>query len=363
MFGKALGKYGSQSLGEVLAVSLGEVRQPQSSAQWRAASTAGALLAGYFPHLRAAFRFPPHLALPAATQQNAQIASLLSVQDPPHSDVAAGKAHKTNDGTDDMDTVRTSVVATLMAREYGPRMHRLEQKCLTLIASNNQLTADAEIAQARSEKTRELNRRLCREVNEARSERTVAFESMEQLKQQVKRAQEEVEQVRSESATQREALQVSQQELSTTRGLFAALQAATAQDCFHSKSASIGHECSPSNENGPAPSPLVVPLSNEPHIISMVPLSNEPHIVSRVTPESDPGDVIKDAKCSCGNSAWGCACHRVYSDRLMLAHREMAAMVSRGPPGLEMEAPPGLADPQQPCSKGRYRVIPRLRQR
>jgi len=226
----------------------------------------------------------------------------------------------------DMDAVRTSVVATLMAKEYGPRMHRLEQKCIALSASNQKLQADAATAQARSERTRDLNRRLCREVNEARSERTVAFEELEQLKQQVERFQREAKQARCENAALREALRASQQhvvELSRSQSdSCGELAMAPAQpESFPSMGFTGDAHFIPSDESGPDPALLMVPVSHQ-------------------ELQTCDGD---HTMCSCTNNcSWGCTFHRVYSDSLLLAHREIAARISHGPPGLEPEIPPGL---------------------
>jgi len=42
--------------------------------------------------------------------------------------------------------------------------------------------------------------------------------------------------------------------------------------------------------------------------------------------------------------SWGCTslADRVYSEHLLLAHRTIAARIANGPPGLELEVPPGL---------------------
>lgn len=299
-----------------LAVGLGEVRQPQTSAQClRAASTAGALLAGYFPHLRAAFRFPQHLAgLPTERgvgEVRPQIASLISAQELPSADVASEPRCPVKDEEPpsaivnvktvdpEMEEIRTSVVATLMAREYGPKMTRLESKCMDLYDRNHRLQVDSETATARSEKTRELNRRLCREVNEARSERTGALEELDRLKQEMAVALREVKQARCENSDLRESFQSSQEQIRELTRLLS--------------DASKKPPLEPLQEEGPDPSLLAVPMNG------------------------------KDGMCSCsGHSTWGCTVHRVYSDSLLLAHRSMATKISDGPPGLEMELPPGL---------------------
>jgi len=48
--------------------------------------------------------------------------------------------------------------------------------------------------------------------------------------------------------------------------------------------------------------------------------------------------------CPCDlGGAWGCACHRVYSGGLLLAHRQVAQLAIQGPPGLEpIPLPRGL---------------------
>jgi len=320
-----------------LAVSLGEVRQPSSSAQClRAASTAGAILAGYFPHLRGAFSFPPHLAgvrsltdTPqcSVTQHNPQIASLLSVQEQTACETEPEYQGASTPRTkEDRDAVRTSVVETLMAREYGPKMGRLEQKCLALYAANQQLRWDAEQAQTKSEKTRDLNRRLCREVSESRSERTVALEELERVKHQSQKLQEEIKRVRSENLSLREGLkdfELKVSELSRPQPV-AHKQDQTITDTLQNEIGSITTIQDALLDQGPDASFLMVPADPE-----AMPCISE--------------DLHSDTMCKCtSKSAWGCPVHRVYSDSLLLAHREIASRISMGPPGLEMELPPGL---------------------
>lgn len=304
-----------------LAVGLGEVRQPPSSTQClRAASTAGALLAGYFPHLRGAFQFPQHLAgeseLSVQPKYAPQIASLISAQEVPEHD-ACQVAHK--DASADMDAVRTSVVATLMAREYGPRIHWLEGKYMELRASNQQLQSSSDSLQTRFEKTRELNRRLCREVNEARAQRTSAVEELEKSREQMQEASQVAEQLRLENSNLREALAASEKrvlELSRVKA-----KAAKAQKAADKKRERA--------EAGPDPM-LLVPTSQE-------------------QCSTEGIDQIADVPCMCSNPlTWGCPAHRTYSDSLLLAHRSMAQRIALGPPGLEPESPPGLNKPEFP---------------
>jgi len=209
------------------------------------------------------------------------------------------------------------------------------------MAANNQLQADAEVTQVRSDKTRELNRRLCRDVNEARSERTVALEDLDRLKQQVEFAQQDtkqaqqdlkqvqmqnfklgetlrtseqqaqldLQQVRMENLSLREALKASQQEVLELS--IAQCDTASELSTGNSVSGALDGISTPSNDSGPDPAILVVPLAQE------------------------------DCTCS-DHFTWGCPSHRVYSDSLLLAHRDIATRISNGPPGLEMDAPPGL---------------------
>lgn len=329
MFTRTLSAGAAAGLGEVAPAKLGavlagsEVRQPNSAQCLRAASTAGALLAGYFPHLRGAFRFPPHLALKPsgrnfgdAPQLNPQIASLLSQELPVEqavwdikcSDkVEAPLLDEPSAPAVDVEQVRASVVATLMAREYGPRMGRLEQRCLSLQASNQQLQANSEQANTRSEKTRELNRRLCREMTDARSERNSAAEELDRLKQLLNLSRQQVEQVRYENSTLTEALQASQMQV---LGL--------------------------SRETAPKPSHGV-------DLLHVHELEAELHPTSLTEPDNQEQLPFEDATCRCNDkTSWGCDLHRVYSGSLLLAHKETTSRISRGPPGLEIEAPPGL---------------------
>lgn len=341
-----------------LAVSLGEVRQPTNSAQClRASRTAGAILAGYFPHLRGTFSFPAHLAgvrsladAPqcTATHQNPQIASLLCAHDQ-QSTEAPGDISSFPGQVDakgvytDRDAVRDSVVGTLMAREYGPKMGRLEQKCLALYAANQQLQRDAEKAHTSTEKTRDLNRRLCREVNEARMERTVALEEVERLKQQTRKQHDELKQIRAENLSLHNAFKDSQRQvIQITEALNAqheALELSRLQSETPRKLSNLDETCQTDwstvgensiDDQGPDPALLMV---------------------SPVSFDSDQNSTQSnsfDTECKCNHgSTWGCALHHVYSGSLLLAHRDIALRISQGPPGLEAELPLGLEYPRK----------------
>jgi len=340
MFTRTLSAGAAAGLGEVAPAKLGavlagtDVLQPNSAQCLRAASTAGALLAGYFPHLRGAFRFPPHLAAKPsgrnfgdAPQLSPQIASLLSqempveqaVWDMKYSDkVDAPLLDEPSAPAVDVEQVRASVVATLMAREYGPRMGRLEQRCLSLQASNQQLQANSEQSNTRSEKTRELNRRLCREMTDARSERNSAFEELDRLKQLLNLSRQQVEQVRCENSTLTEALQASQVQVLE-------LSSETAEKPSHvvdllQKSTTSDDKC------------------GRVHV-----LEAELHPTSLTEPDSQEQLRFGDGACRCNDkTSWGCDLHQVYSGSLLLAHRQTTSRISCGPPGLELEAPPGL---------------------
>jgi len=311
-----------------VSAGLGEVRLPPSSAQLRAASTAGALLAGYFPHLRGAFRFPSHLAslpLPGdvcstvAGQLNPQIASLISAQvelpckaDAPLLDQAPAK--------DGIEFVRSKVVATLMDKEYRPRIQRLEDTCMALQNSKLHWESDAQRAVEQSQNTRELNRRLCRQLNEVRSERTLALEELQRLKQELERTHKEVNQTRCENTSLREALQDSQQQVHNLT--LCSLEADSTNDA----------RAEPSNAKSCAGVSSTTDIECT--------FSGEPQ--GELSQQEDRG-CARDIVCTCNDPrSWGCTIHRLYSDSLMLAHRDVAARISRGPPGLEPEAPPGL---------------------
>jgi len=349
-----------------VSVSLGGVRPPPTEAQClRAASTAGALLAGYFPHLRGAFQFPAHLAaLPvpgdvplqcSTGQQHPQIASLLSTQgipsckaEEPLLDQTAAKA---DTGTD-IEAVRANVVATLMDKEYRPRIQRLEDSCLALRTSKMQCESEAQRALDASQKTRELNRRLCRELNEVRTQRTAALEELERLKQEVKSwsgsskkwelelecSRKEVKQMRSENTTLQKALQDSQQQV---------------LDLTLSRLESDSRNDVPAELSNAEGLPGVGSAVDNQYI-------SISEAEAKLAQKEDGGH-NGDTMCGCNDHfSWGCTLHRVYSDSLLLAHRDVASKISRGPPGLEPETPPGLecmlAGMKQP--QGRLHLMP-----
>jgi len=340
MFAKTLSvgltEVAPHKIGAVLACS--EVRQPGTAQGLRAASTAGALLAGYFPHLRGAFRFPPHLAGKpgdvsqcSASQQNPKIASLLShelLAEKPALDLLktgsqtrqpeySGKNKtplpgKSNAPAVDIEPVRPSVSATLMATEYGPKMEQLEKRCMGLYVLNQQFQVDAKKAHTCSEKTRELNRKLCREMTESRSERNSVTEELDRLRQLLNLSRKQVEQVQCENSTLSGALEASQLqvlELSSKSASESSQVDLLDQSTSTDDMCRLGHE-----------------VEAEP-----METNAEEHIQ------------FEAVTCKCNNhTSWGCDLHRVYSGGLLLAHRETASRISRGPPGLEIQAPPGL---------------------
>lgn len=323
---------------------LGEMRPPPSSAQClRAASTAGALLAGYFPHLRGAFRFPSHLAsLPvpgdgplqcSTGQQHPQVASLLSTSRTDET-FAGHTIQKVENGID-VESARTNVVATLMDKEYRPRIQRLEDTCLALRTSKLQSEFEAQRAVESSQKIRELNRRLCRELNDVRTERTAALEELERLKREVRTerttardqverlklevdlVRKEMKQAQFENASLREALQDSQQKV-----LDLTLNRLESDAC-----------------NDVSPQALDTELSS----VMDSAVDAQDTSSTGLGSNLQEGNLNGDTVCRCHDDhSWGCHLHRVYSGTLLLAHRDAASRISSGPPGLELEAPPGL---------------------
>jgi len=345
----------SATAGPATSKALGEVRPPPSSAQClRAASTAGALLAGYFPHLRGAFQFPAHLALlplpgdalqcsTLKGQQSTHIASVLATQVLP---ACKADAHlldqtPTKDVTGtNIEVVRNKVMATLVDKEYRPRIQRLEDSCLALRASKLQFESDAQRALDQVQKTRELNRRLCRDLNEVRSERTAAIEELDRLKHELERALKQAKQTQRENTTLREALQDSQQQVVDLT--LSSLKADSSNDV--------------QAEASTVQSVLGMSLTADKECS----FSSEPQAELG---QHEEGGCIGDNVCRCNdNLSWGCSLHRTYSDSLLLAHRDVASRISRGPPGLEPEAPPGLefiraaSSGQQPW--GRLHMMP-----
>jgi len=323
----------TRTLSGATTVGLNEMRPNPSSQQYlRAASTAGAMLAGYFPHLRGAFKFPPHLAclpLPGdalqctAGQQNPQVGSLIATQG-----VQACKAEAAETTIEadtgvvaDMQAVRESVMATLMDKQYRPRMQHLQDMCQALRMSKMQFEYDAQQATESSQKTRELNRRLCRQLSEVRTERTAALEEVERLKQEVERARKEMKQAQSENTSLRNAMQDTQQQL-----LDLTLAKLESDSCDQISTETFVAE----------------PISREAST-AMTDSSMPSHETAvELGQYEDPFGIEEDV-CRCNShGSWGCAVHRRYSDGLLLAHRQVASSISRGPPGLELEAPPGL---------------------
>lgn len=326
-----------------VSAARGEMPKPPSSAQcMRACSTAGAMLAGYFPHLRGTFSFPDHLqeALPTGeTPQKPQIASILASQglyDAPIESVeSAGPS---------ADDIRTSVVAALMDKEYRPKIQRLEEQCFRLMAAKQQSEANAQIAAEQSEKTRELNRRLCKELNEVRLERTTAMEDLEKTQKEMVRQAAFIEELKDEAEKAQKALKMVRDQNSASQSkLLESLRKSEQQVLELTLKALESDDSTAILSEGAAPS---VTSSHAKGMSSMqldvaLPL---PEIrVEAAEPGADAVVSSSEATCRCNDhSAWGCPACNIYSNNLLLAHRQLSTRIAKGPPGLELEAPPGL---------------------
>jgi len=194
-------------------------------------------------------------------------------------------------------------------------MQRLEDKCLSLYATNQQLQAGSQASQDRFEKTRELNRRLCRDINDSRTERTAALEELDRHKAQMEQVQQKLNQGLSENAALREALEATQLKMLE-------LLRSQSDSCSKPSAGSLLFEFPPGL------SAVADDADAACHEISIAPSSDEDEVH------------FGDAVCRCNTG--GCSLHRVYSDSLLLAHRGIASKILRGPPGLELELPPGL---------------------
>lgn len=167
--------------------------------------------------------------------------------------------------------------AALMVRDYEMRMRQLERQCRELGVENLRLRGDLEVSRSGQAQSRELNLRLGQEVLEARRQRLEARSEAEKFS-------EELSQVR-QSLT------------------FDVPTETPTEPCL------LG---------GVVPPPgLLWPL------IESSPAAVEGMSVGQ--------------KCACHGvlASWGCEEHQVYTDRLLLAHRDKSLDVARGPPGLE----------------------------
>jgi hypothetical protein len=132
------------------------------------------------------------------------------------------------------------------------------------------------------------------------------LEELERVKECAEQRRREVDKALCENNALREALQVSEQKVVELTRLQSDISAEKADDMDK-------------GEAGPDPSFLTVPMNPE------------------------------------QSKAWGCTSERVYSQALLLAHRSIAERIADGPPGLELEVPPGLAQWDESIS-----VRPRL---
>merc|ERR1711879_186437 len=133
------------------------------------------------------------------------------------------------------------------------------------------------------------------------------------MKRRFERTQDELSQVQHENAALREALEASQRQVLELSKWQPNMQPLTSVDS------------APSQDAGPDPELFAIPADRESYQENVNVIENS------------------DVRCSCNsNLSWGCPLHRVYSNSVLLAHRDIAAKIAQGPPGLSMSAPPGL---------------------
>jgi len=197
--------------------------------------------------------------------------------------------------------------AALMVRDYEMRLRHLERQCRELGVENLHLRSDLEVSQKQTQKNRELNLRLGQEVLDARRLRSEANKEVHKLSEELllRGAAEPVDE--------------------------------KAEDLLEAEqpSASLAEVMPPPGLEGGWP--LLEPVEAGP------PLSL--------------GFGLQ--LCStCDVPGWGCEEHQVYSDRLLLAHRDMSLELALGAPGLERPPHSGAVE----SFAGALRCAPRPEQ-
>lgn len=211
------------------------------------------------------------------------------------------------DPAEPLSPTRAAAVAPRRAPEpsaalavYDAQLRKVEGRCRDLIAENRLLKAVSDAAVAEQEKTRELNLRLSREVQQSRRSAAEAERRAAAVEAELRRVRDDLRLARRKAKTLAQpSVQLAAEETP------AATADAAAADCAEDSEETAAE-------------------------------------LAEASPRSAASaDSWEPAPCTCG-TAWGCPQHLSYSGALLLAHRELSLTIAAGAPGLELDVPPGL---------------------
>lgn len=204
-----------------------------------------------------------------------------------------------------------------VAQDQEVKMQLLEQRCRQLTAENRRLYDKVATAGHDRRLLRELNHRLSIEIHKTRKD-AERFDA----KQLTNRS------TTSKGNVQQQEAQATIDDLQNLKRTHRDIQTVVSslQDCNkgHRATQTVGIS-SQTCETRHQETQTVVDTTHNGTKAETNPSASD----------SLPGSASEFSICRCGNS-WGCAKHRVYSGPLMLAHRELACSIARGPPGLQV---------------------------
>jgi hypothetical protein len=217
---------------------------------------------------------------------------------------------------------------------YESHIQRLQRRCMELLFENEELRANTEAANQRSNKTQELNLRLGREIQHARRECAAAKEELKRLEAH---AQEKssVQSKRRRSSRQQstqttDAQHFTQEDVQCgsqldSKDRVMALDFEKVLDpALSIASGAIADKSEQKVESCMEAAEVLDYCSHEEQISIMT---------------QEEFEDLTSQVCSCNaKHGWGCALHSVYSPALLLAQREVGEQILlRGPPGLHAD--------------------------
>lgn len=199
-------------------------------------------------------------------------------------------------------------------KSYEARLRRLEDRCSKLAGENVVLRVEAAASKARQKNLQELNIRLTREVQEARHERDILADKMGRLakdrQEQSRQAEPSLEPAPEESAALILAYSGKPAEAGTwSRTLTPPPGLETRRQLPIEVFDAMDDVVGPFPEEGPCGCAGLVVFA------------------AGMDASAEGADV----------ASWACEQHRVYSARLLLAHRDVQARIAQGPPGLSLD--------------------------
>eukprot|EP00405_Crypthecodinium_cohnii_P021884 CAMPEP_0206468334 /NCGR_PEP_ID=MMETSP0324_2-20121206/29559_1 /ASSEMBLY_ACC=CAM_ASM_000836 /TAXON_ID=2866 /ORGANISM="Crypthecodinium cohnii, Strain Seligo" /LENGTH=489 /DNA_ID=CAMNT_0053941755 /DNA_START=229 /DNA_END=1698 /DNA_ORIENTATION=- len=225
---------------------------------------------------------------------------------------------------------------------YDEHIRRLERRNQDLFADNVTLRKMAREAETNQEKTRELNLRMGKEVQQARREAARLLGRTTSLEEEVARLRSELKAAKRATKATAKAHsihpQVEEVAVQTVMEEVApvveepAMESVAVEACAASQTPS---ECSAVEEVSTNFSETDC-SSPPPGLELEVSEVGDAEAEVVASPCDTTASPTSTSNCSCCNNlVWGCTEHNVYSPQLLLAHREISLRPVRAPPGLE----------------------------